>query len=383
MKIQDFLQIIDSDFFVGVPDSLLRSLCDFLYIKYGVSKNHIVAANEGNAVAIATGYYLATGKVPVVYMQNSGIGNAVNPVLSLTHSRICGIPCVFLVGWRGEPGIHDEPQHVVQGEKTISLLEEIGIETTILDEYMTIQKLRAEFELLKFKLSEGKSVAIVIKEGVLTFQEKVNYCNSNELVRENVIERIVEYAGKDIIISTTGKASRELFEIRQCRKEVHDRDFLTVGSMGHSSSIALGLALYTNKRIWCIDGDGAALMHMGAMAVIGASKPNNLIHIIINNGAHESVGGIPTVAQQETIDFTRIAVACGYENAISVSDYNELEKALSDVSQSQQLSFIEVKCKIESRKNLGRPSSTPKKNVADIMEILRKFTYESCRYEEK
>lgn len=357
------------DFFTGVPDSLLRPFCDWVMDRYGISKNHIIAANEGNAVALAAGYHLSTGKVPVVYMQNSGIGNIINPVASLMNDEVYGIPCVFILGWRGEPDVNDEPQHIYQGKVTVKLLEDMDIETFIISKETTEKEVLKQLEEWQPLLDKGKQVAFVVKKGALEFHKKLKYQNNNVLSREEIIERIVKVSGKDAVISTTGKASRELFEIREREKQGHGYDFLTVGSMGHSSSIALSVALNRkNKKVWCIDGDGAALMHLGSMAVIGANAPKNLVHIVINNASHETVGGMPTVADK--VNFCEIAKGCGYKNAVSVDSLEALDAALLDAKKCTELCFIEVKCSIGSRADLGRPTTTAKQNKESFMENL-------------
>lgn len=363
----DFLN--EFEFFTGVPDSQLKPLCNYLMQKYGISNQHVIAANEGNAVALAAGYHLATGKVPVVYMQNSGIGNVINPVASLMNDKVYGIPCVFIVGWRGEPGVKDEPQHIYQGEVTIRLLEDMDIKTFVLSKETTEEEVQATMVAFKQLLAKGKQVAFVVKKGAISFEGKVKYENDNLMSREEIIRRIVAVSNKDIIVSTTGKASRELFEIREANNQPHAYDFLTVGSMGHSSSIALGIATQKKEdKIWIIDGDGALLMHMGGMAVLGANSPKNIVHILINNGAHETVGGMPTVA--EKIDIVQIAKGCGYKNAVSVSDFESLDKALKTAKEKEELSLIEVKCSIGAREDLGRPTTTAKENKENFMEFL-------------
>lgn len=355
----DFLKRFD--FFAGVPDSLLSPVCSYLISTYGIGKQHIIAANEGNAVALAAGYHLATEGIPVVYMQNSGEGNIINPIASLMNDKVYGIPCVFLVGWRGEPGVHDEPQHVYQGEVTVKLLEDMDIATMIISKETTESEVETQLDAWTELLALGKQVAFVVKKGALEFDGKVQYKNNNIMSREEIIKHIAAATGDDAIVSTTGKASRELFEIRESAGSGHEHDFLTVGSMGHSSSIALGIALQKQeKKVWIIDGDGAALMHMGAMAVIGSNKPSNLVHIVINNEAHESVGGMPTVAGK--INLVGIAEACGYPNATSVDDYEALDEALRDAESSNCLTFIEVKASIGARADLGRPTTTAKEN---------------------
>lgn len=366
----DVKNLLVGDFYTGVPDSQLKSLCDCLMDTYGISQKHIIAANEGNCTALAAGYYLSTGKVPVVYMQNSGIGNIVNPVASLLNDEVYGIPCIFIVGWRGEPGVHDEPQHIFQGQITIDLLENIGIHTFVIDKDTTEQQIREEMENNKKYLDNGKSVAFVVKKGSISYDQKVTYSNDEKLCREDVIAEIVKYTKEDIIVSTTGKASRELFEIREANKQSHKYDFLTVGSMGHSSSIAMGIAMQKpNSKIWCIDGDGAVLMHMGSMALMGSNKLPNMVHIIINNAAHETVGGMPTVSSN--IDFIKIAEGCGYPNCVSVSDMESLDKALEKAKSANELTLIEIKCAIGSRADLGRPTTTAKENKENFMAYLK------------
>jgi len=362
MNVEKLVEIIGSDFYTGVPDSQLKALCNYLMDRYGIDpRHHIIAANEGNCTAIAAGYHLATGKVPVVYMQNSGEGNIINPVASLLNDKVYAIPVIFVVGWRGEPGVHDEPQHIYQGEVTVKLLEDMDIRTFVIGKETTDDEVENAMTEFRKILAEGKDVAFVIRKGALNYNEKVVYANSNTMKREEIIRHIVAASGEDPIVSTTGKASRELFEIRAANGQSHKYDFLTVGSMGHSSSIALGVALNKpEKRIWCIDGDGAALMHMGAMAVIGANKPNNLIHVVINNGAHETVGGMPTVAEQ--IDLVAIAKACGYPNAVCVDTFDKLDEALQKAKSGNELTLIEVKCSIGAREDLGRPTTTALEN---------------------
>lgn len=370
MKVEKLLEIIGADFYTGVPDSQLKALCNCLMDKYGIdAKHHVIAANEGNCTAIAAGYHLATGKTPVVYMQNSGEGNIINPVASLLNDRVYAIPMVFVVGWRGEPGIHDEPQHIYQGEVTVKLLDDMDIKSYIISKDTTEEELTVAMKSFQMELNNGKDVAFVIRKGAISYDGRVEYKNDNKMVREDIIRHIVEVTGEDPIVSTTGKASRELFEIREAKGQSHKYDFLTVGSMGHSSSIAFGVATNKeNSKVWCIDGDGAVLMHMGAMAVIGASKPSNLVHIVINNGAHETVGGMPTVASN--IKITDIALACGYPKAVRVENFEELDEKLMEAKESDVLMLIEVACSIGAREDLGRPTTTAIENKENFMKYL-------------
>lgn len=373
MKIEKFVEILGAEFYTGVPDSLLKPFCNYLMNTYGIdSKHHIVAANEGNCAAIAAGYNLATGKVPVVYMQNSGEGNIINPAASLLNDKVYAIPVIFVVGWRGEPGVHDEPQHIYQGEVTVKLLEDMDIAAFVISKETTEDELALAMKDFKNLLSKGKDVAFVVRKGALSYDQDVVYKNDNKMSREEIIEHIALAAGEDPIVSTTGKASRELFEIRTAKGQSHKYDFLTVGSMGHSSSIALGVAVNKPEtRVWCIDGDGAMLMHMGAMAVIGANKPNNLIHVVINNGAHETVGGLPTVASD--IDIVKIAEACGYPNVISVDSFEKLDSALEAAKVKNELTLIEVKSSLGARDDLGRPTTTALENKENFMEYLKEL----------
>lgn len=373
MRVEKLVEIIGADFYTGVPDSQLKALCNYLMHTWGIDpKHHIIAANEGNCTALAAGYHLATGKVPVVYMQNSGEGNIINPVASLLNDRVYAIPTVFIVGWRGEPGIHDEPQHIYQGEVTVKLLEDMDISTFVIGRETTDDEAARAMDGFRAILACGKDVAFVIRKGALEYSEKIVYRNDHTMMREEIIRHIVKISGEDPIISTTGKASRELFETRVANGQSHKYDFLTVGSMGHSSSIALGVAINKpDQRIWCIDGDGAMLMHMGALAVIGANKPKNLVHVVINNGAHETVGGMPTVS--DSIDIVAVAKACGYPNAVCADSFEALDNALERARDRRELSLIEVKCAIGAREDLGRPTTTALENKRRFAEYLNEL----------
>jgi phosphonopyruvate decarboxylase len=373
MKVIDLVKTLKSDFYTGVPDSQLKALCNYLINTYGIDKNHhIIAANEGNCVGLAAGYHLATGKVPVVYMQNSGEGNIINPVASLLNEKVYNIPMIFVIGWRGEPGVHDEPQHIYQGEITVKLLDDMNISSYVIGTDTTKEDLKEVMKEFSLKLKEGKQVAFVVRKNALEYDEKVEYKNDNEMKREEIIEHIVKYSEKDPIISTTGKASRELFEIRERNKQSHEYDFLTVGSMGHSSSIALGVALNKpNQKVWCIDGDGAFLMHMGSAAVLGSISPDNLVHVLINNGAHETVGGMPTAISK--VNVKKIAEACNYKKIYKVKNFKELDKALSEAKENKELTFIEVLSSIGARSDLGRPTTTALENKENFMKYLKKL----------
>ena len=364
----DFLR--GFEFFAGVPDSQLKAVCAFLLDRYGLDPaRHVIAANEGNAAALAAGYHLATGKTPVVYLQNSGLGNLVNPVASLLNEKVYAIPCLFLVGWRGEPGVHDEPQHIFQGEITLKLLETLDIPYFIIDKATTEEQVEAKLAEYRALFAQGKQAAFVVRKGALDYKGKPIPPNGHPMGREEAIGLILAAAGDGPVVSTTGKASRELYELREARGQGHGHDFLTVGSMGHSSSIALGIAAQKpGQPVWCLDGDGAALMHLGAMALIGATRPANLIHIGLNNEAHEAVGGLPTGAGR--VDLCAIAKACGYPTALSADSPEALAAALDAAKRGGQLAFLEVKCALGARAGLGRPATTPRQNKAAFMANL-------------
>ncbi len=373
MEIKDFLETLkklDVGFYTGVPDSQLKSLCDTLIATYGISNQHIIAVNEGNALALASGYHIATGKIPCVYLQNSGLGNIVNPLTSLTHPQVYAIPTIFVVGWRGQSGLHDEPQHIFMGEITEKLLADLQLKVIYLTKTTSLGELNIALEGVKEILAQGKSIAFLVSKDALSGSLKQSYKNECPIIRENLIEVILASSGEGIIVSTTGKTSREVFEVREKMHERHEKDFLMVGSMGHSSSVALGLALHQpTKKIWCIDGDGAALMHMGAMAMIGNRQPSNLIHIVINNGVHESVGGQPTANPH--LKISKIAQACGYKTVISAQSMKAFKHALKTINDQVGPVFIEVHSAIGSRDDLGRPTSTPIENKAALMGYIK------------
>ena len=364
------------DFYAGVPDSLLKNLCAYITDHADASHN-IIAANEGGAMGLAAGHYLATSQIPVVYMQNSGEGNIINPLASLTDPDVYNIPVLLVIGWRGKPGVHDEPQHVKQGKVTTGLLNVMGIDYTVLSK----EEDKAEAQIKKavaYMQATKQCYALVIEKDTFDNYQlsTVNSQMELSLSREEAIQTVASYlAPKDCIVSTTGMISRELFEYRTAKNEGHERDFLTVGSMGHASQIALGIALEKqDRKVWCFDGDGASIMHMGSMAIVASKAPMNYIHVVFNNGAHDSVGGQPTVGLQ--IDLPAIAKAVGYKNVFSVDNKEALMKELSTLN--SQLStiegpvFLEIRVKKGNRKDLGRPTTTPIQNKEALMDFLKK-----------
>lgn len=358
------------DFFAGVPDSLLKNMCAYITDHFDTAHN-IITANEGAAIGLAAGHYLATGQPACVYMQNSGEGNIINPLASLTDREVYNIPVLLLIGWRGRPGVHDEPQHVKQGKVTTGLLNVMGINYEVLAK----EEDKAEKQIAKaIKALQNKDAfALVIEKD--TFDDyKLQNVEVNDLAmsREEAIQTVAAALGeKDCIVSTTGMISRELFEYRAAMSQGHERDFLTVGSMGHASQIALGIALaQPNRRVWCFDGDGAAIMHMGSMAIVANKAPKNYVHVVFNNGAHDSVGGQPTVGLK--IDLPAIAKAVGYVNTFSVDNKTDLAEALKAVQTVNGPLLLEVKVKKGNRKDLGRPTTTPIQNKEALMQFLQK-----------
>lgn len=357
-------------FFAGVPDSLLKNLC--AYISDNVDDSHnIIAANEGAAVGLAAGHYLATGVPGVVYMQNSGEGNAINPLASLTDKEVYDIPVLLLIGWRGRPGVHDEPQHVKQGKITTGLLNALGINYDVL----SIEEEKATKQVAKAvdALKRNEVYALVVEKGTFDdYKLQSAQTNNLQMSREEAIRVVASNLGeKDAVVSTTGMISRELFEVREQWGQGHERDFLTVGSMGHASQIALGIALEKSDRtIWCFDGDGATIMHMGSMAIVGSKSPENYVHVVFNNGAHDSVGGQPTVGLK--IDIPAIAKAVGYKSVFSVDGKESLIAVMPQVKTAVGPVLLEVKVKKGNRKDLGRPTTTPVQNKKALMSFLSK-----------
>ena len=365
----DYLGEQGIDFFAGVPDSLLKNICAYISDTLD-AKHNIITANEGGAVGLAAGYHLASGRIGCVYMQNSGEGNVINPLASLTDKDVYGIPVLLIIGWRGKPGFHDEPQHVKQGKITLSLLETMGIPYAVLDKEDGWRQQVSE--AVHHMEESGEVYALVIEKD--TFEPyALNRSNDIpfEMSREEAIRAVARVIGpKDVIVSTTGMISRELFEYRTAAGEGHEKDFLTVGSMGHASQIALGIALQKpDRRVWCFDGDGATLMHMGSLAIVAEKAPANYRHIIFNNGAHDSVGGQPTVGLR--IDFPAIAKAVGYKSAFSVETREELERKLGILQQEEGPILLEIKVRKGNRKDLGRPTTTPVQNKTALMEYLK------------
>jgi len=361
------------DFFCGVPDSLLKDYCAYVTANEASDK-HVITANEGSAIALASGYHLSSGKTAMVYLQNSGLGNIVNPIMSLAATNVYSIPMLLFVGWRGEPGKRDEPQHVAQGKATPGLLAACGIPFQVLPDYIegaeqTLYTARKHIEVTK-----GPYCLLVKRQTFLPYKYEgaTSMYDEMPLNREGAVNEIVKgLLERDVIVGTTGMLSRELFELREKYGQGHEKDFLTVGSMGHASSIALGVAMNRSKRqVFCLDGDGAALMHMGNMSTIGSVGPANFNHIVINNGAHDSVGGQPTDAVSEQFDICKVALALGYKQAICVSTPEQIRAGVEAMRSAEGPVLMEIKVCKGSRKNLGRPTRSPVQNKKDFMHFL-------------
>jgi len=370
----EFLKKQGISFFAGVPDSLLKEFCAYVEAVTPIS-SHVIAANEGTAIGIATGHYLATGNLPMVYFQNSGLGNTINPLLSLADKEVYSIPLILLIGWRGEPGLKDEPQHIKQGRVTPDILNSIDIPFKIITEDFIKSSLNVQWAIEK-ALNTNSPVALLVKKGVFNKSEQtqviIDTQENNLISRENAISIITENLSKEsIIVSTTGMISRELYEQRSKKKQDRSTDFLTVGSMGHASQIALGICKSNpTKQIVCLDGDGAALMHLGGMATIGTNLEGNLLHIVLNNGAHDSVGGQPTVANK--ISLTSIAKACCYEKVFGpIIKKDQIISLIKKLNQEKGMRFIEIRVKKGARSDLGRPKEAPLQNKDIFISNLR------------
>ena len=368
-KLFNELSSIGIDFFTGVPDSLLNDFCLYLTLN-APEGHHIMTANEGNAIGVATGYHLATGKIPVVYMQNSGIGNATNPLLSLAHDSVYGIPMILVIGWRGDPAIKDHAQHKKQGELTTVLMNDMDIPFQVLDNEDTV------FDKFKWAYNKAKEisspVALITKKAILTEKiKKQNYPESNLMNREEAISAVLDIIGPDAVyLATTGRATRELHETIKAKEWHETAEFLNVGAMGHLSSIALGISIARpDKKIIVFDGDAAAVMHMGSLATNGRYPTPNLIHIVLNNGVNESVGGQPSAGQ--IINLTEIAHACGYivpEKQLTSPE--ELQNFLS--SNSDKPKFIDLKVKQGIRNDMPKLDINHKEMKQRLMNLINK-----------
>ena len=343
-------------FCTGVPDSLLKPFLKNIK-KVGKFK-HIQAVNEGNAVSLAAGWQTVSNKVPLVYMQNSGLGNAINPLISLTHSKVYSIPLVLLIGWRGEPNKHDEPQHIEMGKITLDILKLLNIKTIILGKKFSSHKVN---ELINYSIKNKKVVAFLVKKEFFNNEgiKEKNNLNSNNILRYNFLETLVdEIEINTRIISSTGYTSRELDEIRKRKINSKGKDFYMVGAMGHTSIFSLGVAEATKKKIICIDGDGSMLMHFGSLFTIGQMKKTNLKYILLNNNCHESVGSQKTNINNVNINI--ISKGLGFQNYTKISNKKNMRILTKKFLNSKKSNFLEVRIKNISIENLGRPKNLKK-----------------------
>lgn len=374
MKACELLKQIEErgiDTIAGVPDSTLKQFCDGIQ-NYKGALTHYVTANEGAAVGVAIGSFLASGKPACVYMQNSGIGNAVNPLASLANGDVYGVPILFIVGWRGEPGVKDEPQHVFQGKITCELFDTLAVPYRVVDKDTTDEEMRQILDEAFAVLRENRQYAIIVKKGTFEKADPFVWKNGNQMVREAVLGRILEILPEDaVIVSTTGKISRELYEQSNQINGNHDQIFMTVGGMGHASMIAFGIAQKRpDKKVLCIDGDGAVLMHMGALPFIASQAPANFYHIVINNQAHESVGAMPTGCQQA--DFAQIAGAAGYVRSEKLESMEALDQIAEAMMKENGPILFEIPVSLDARADLGRPKESARENKEEFMRFLDK-----------
>lgn len=367
IEVKDFYDELlkyGADFFAGVPDSTIKDLTAYINDN---AKNHIITANEGNAIAIGVGYHLASSKVPVIYMQNSGLGNAINPLLSLSDEEVYHTPMLLIIGYRGEPNTKDEPQHKKQGKVTLKMLECIDVKYDILDISNYKNQIKLAYEYIK---TTNKTYALVVKKDSFTKYQSAKQ-KGYELNRQEAINIVVsKLKHDDIIISTTGHISRELYELRQNADKNYNQDFMCVGSMGHASSIALGIAMQKqDKRVLCFDGDGALLMHTGALGVNASLKPKNYKHIVFNNNAHDSVGAQPTC--MDNVDLKNVFLGFGYDKYFLTTNKAELEKVLDEFLNTSGCVALEIKVACGAKKDLLRPKETPVENKTKFMEFLQ------------
>lgn len=369
-KLLERLEKMGIQTITGVPDSTLKQFCDGVQTYRG-KLQHYVTANEGAAVGLAIGTYLATARPACVYMQNSGIGNAVNPLASLANRDVYGVPMLFIVGWRGEPGVKDEPQHVFQGKITCELFDTLSVPYRVIDQNTSDEEMDEILAEADKTLEQGDQFAVIVKKGTFEKAEPFTWTNGNTMLREEALSHILREVSRDtVIVSTTGKISRELYEQSEKIYGNHDNIFMTVGGMGHASMIALGIAKNRqDKKILCIDGDGAALMHMGALPFIAAQAPENFYHIVINNQAHESVGAMPTGCQETA--FAQVAQAAGYREASRLETLEEVDQTGGWINEMTGPVLWEIPVSLDSRADLGRPKESARENKEGFMEFIR------------
>lgn len=370
---EDFFEVLKKQgitFFTGIPDSTFKDWMSFLADNDKKKLENLVACNECEAIALAAGYHLATNKIGVVYMQNSGLGKTVNPLTSICDPEIYAIPILLLIGWRGEPGEIDAAQHKKMGKITLPLLELLQIPYSILEPDLNKVETELKNAYSHFTKIKGPYAFIIKKNLFKKYETKKKIINEFELTRKRAINLIMENLNNDeIIVSNTGYISRELFEYRESRKKDHYKSFYNIGGMGCASSISLSIALHKpNKKVLVFDGDGSILMQMGALSTIGKSSPSNLIHIIFDNNAHESTGGQPT--NSESVDFIEIALGCSYKSAILITTSERLISTIKSLSKMEGPILLLVKINLTLNTDLKRPNKKPTEYKKDLMNYL-------------
>jgi len=363
IKVNSLINLLkknNSNFFTGVPDSVLKELSYSLQKKN--KNNHIIATNEGAAVSLGIGHYLSTKNVPCIYMQNSGLSNALNPLISIAHEKVYSIPLILIIGWRGSPRIKDEPQHNVKGKITESILKLLNIKYTIIRSNSDLKKFDKQIKIAKKK---NTIVACLIEQGTLEKIERTNKRNDfYKLNKEFFLKTLLQIIDKNTkIIASTGYNSRELMYLRSKYNITKNKDFYMVGGMGHTASVALGYSLSSKKKTICIDGDGSLLMHLGSIKTAGTFANKNFKYILLNNNSHDSVGGQNTYAND--INFKKLSISLGFKNFYSIKDGKNLKKNIQDFLKSNTLNFLEVKVSNSKIKKLPRPT--------DLIKIKKLF----------
>lgn len=344
------------DFFTGVPDSLMKHFLQYLHTNVE-PKRHIIAANEGLAVALAAGYYFSTGRLPLVYLQNSGLGNTINPLTSLADKEMFGVPMLLLIGWRGEPGEKDEPQHKKMGRITQQILETLEIPFFILEQE-EVASLELVNKAIETAVIAQQPVALLVKKGLFEPAKNSFTENAYELSREYVLEHLMNvFSGQETVVCTTGETGRSFYEINRRQGHLIKKELLSVGAMGLAAHIALGIDLWQDERVVMLDGDGALLMHLGSLPATGKLTKKSFVHIVFNNGCHASVGGQPTLGFD--IDFCTIAKACGYTTTFRIENKQSLQLWLDQSFNTQERQFVEIRINTAVSDHLPRPSGEP------------------------
>jgi phosphonopyruvate decarboxylase len=359
IELKNLVELLKKEKFgpiMGVPCSVFKHFLNFIINKK--SFEHYACSSEGESLGLAAGFAMA-GKYPIIYMQNDGYGNVINPLSSL--QLMYELPALLMISWRGEPGKKDAPQHKLMGETLLGLLEIFDIP------YAVVNKGNIESEIVnakKYMKKKQKPYALIFKKGTIeNFEVKKEESKLNN--RYDYLEILKNCLNKyDIILGTTGFTGRELFQTVSCNSK-----FYMMGSMGCLSSMGLGLAKsYHKKTVYVLDGDGALLMKLGSLSTIGNYQPDNLIHICFDNNQYESTGGQKTTAS--TTNFVKLAEACNYKKAIMIDNTSHFEKIISKISLLEKPLFLHIKITSGTIENLKRPSFSPIEMKKKFMESL-------------